>query len=153
VQHIYFAQAIVACLCLLEPKCLEKRDELLRPFREMVKFQLDLGFPMEVVRKHLGGGDDGGASTKDGGADDTDKGKLKYDYRKRKYVMKKKKKPAVLQNPAAEFLDFGLTRYCGSGGFWYIGKVEPPAEQKQLPFQLRKVGGRPRSRTARDAEA
>jgi hypothetical protein len=98
------------------------RDVLLQPFRAMVKFQLDLGFPIEVVQRHLNGED--GAPVGDGEGE-----RIKYDYRKRKFVAKKKKTNPVRNNAAAEFTlnnAPGLQRYCGSDGFWYIGKVEPP---------------------------
>ena len=49
-------EAIVACVCALEPECESMRDAMLRPLRDMVKFQLDLGFPMEIVQQHLNGG-------------------------------------------------------------------------------------------------
>jgi hypothetical protein len=59
---------------------------MLKPLQKMVEYQLELGFPMELVEQHLSGGKWREGETGEKGS------VLKYSYKKRRYIMVPPKK-------------------------------------------------------------
>lgn len=59
---------------------------MLQPLTKMVEYQLQLGFPMELVEQHLSGGKWREGETGEEGS------VLKYSYKKRRYIMVPPKK-------------------------------------------------------------